>query len=51
MEQHQKVTLLVADVITDAMEGAVATAQVTVDLISIFQQQAGKHITIRFQDV
>ena len=34
-----------------AMAGAVAIAQATVALTSTFQQQAGKHITIRLWDV
>lgn len=34
-----------------AMADAVVIAQVTVALKSIFQQQAGRHITIRLWDV
>lgn len=37
-------------VTSDAMAGAVAIAQATVALTSTFQQQAGKHITIRLWD-
>lgn len=50
MAQRQKATLLVELVTSDAMAGAVAIAQATVDLKSIFQQQAGRRITIRLWD-
>lgn len=51
MAQRQRATLLVELVTLAAMEDAVVIAQATVALTSIFQQQAGKHITIRLWDV
>lgn len=50
MAQRQRATLLVALVTSDAMADAVVIAQATVALKSIFQQQAGRHITIRLWD-
>ena len=50
MEQRQRATLLVELVTSAAMADAVVIAQATVALKSIFQQQVGKHITIRLWD-
>ena len=50
MAQRQRATLLVELVTLAAMADAVVIAQATVALTSIFQQQAGKHITIRLWD-
>lgn len=50
MEQRQRATLLVELVTSVAMADAVVIAQATVALTSIFQQQAGRHITIRLWD-
>lgn len=50
MEQRQRATLLVELVTSAAMADAVVIAQATVALTSIFQQQAGRHITIRLWD-
>ena len=50
MAQRQRATLLVALETSIAMADAVVIAQVTVALKSIFQQQAGRHITIRLWD-
>lgn len=47
MAQRQRVTLPVELVTSAAMADAVVIAQATVVLISISQQQVGKHITIR----
>lgn len=50
MAQHQKATLLAELVTSVATAGAVVIVQATVALTSTFQQQAGKHITIRLWD-
>lgn len=51
MAQRQRATLHVELVTSAAMADAVVIVQATVALKSIFQQQAGRHITIRLWDV
>ena len=50
LAQRQRATLLVELVTSVATAGAVVIVQATVALTSIFQQQAGRHITIRLWD-
>ena len=51
MAQRQRATLLVELVTSVATADAVVIAQATADLKLTFQQQAGRHITIRLWDV